>query len=130
MIKMNVKKEKALNAVNRISQDSLLTQIDYTPEMKENIKKLLNVEEDQIDERLDNHIKYLPLDDKIRIDKEKGIQYDIWGVGWDQILTEGFHIRHHPLMNSDDIKKYKFPEPEDKLLTITKEIGKYLIKDK
>ena len=117
-ININVKKEKVLNGINRISQDFLPTQIDYTPEMKVKIKKLLNDEEDQIEKRLDNHIKYLPLNDKISLDKEKGIQYDVWGVGWDQVLTEGFHIRHHPLMNSDDIKKYKFPEPEDKLLTI------------
>ena len=124
MIKGNKKKERVLNAINRISQDFLPTQIDYTQEMKENIKKLLNVEEDQIDKRLDNNIKYLPLNDKTRIDEEKGIQYDIWGVGWDQVLTEGFHIRHQPLINSDNIRKYKFPEPEDKLLTIIKEIGK------
>ena len=123
MVKNNMKKEKVLNAINRISQDVLPTQIDYTPEMKEKIKKLLGIEEDQVDERLDNHIKYLPLNDKIRIDKEKGIQYDIWGVGWDLILTEGFHIRHHPLIDSNDIRKYKFPEPKDDLLTTTKEVG-------
>jgi uroporphyrinogen decarboxylase len=63
------------------------------------------------------------LNDKTKIDKEKGIQYDIWGVGWGQVLTEVFHIRYHPLINSDDIKKYKFPEVEDKLLTIMREIG-------
>ena len=124
MAKRNIRKKRVVNAIKRIGQDFLPTQIDYTPEMKEKIKKLLNIGDLEIDKRLDNHIKYLPLNDKTVIDKEKGIQYDIWGVGWDQILTEGFHIRHHPLMNSDNIRKYKFPEPEDKLLTITKGIGK------
>ncbi|MBA7474484.1 hypothetical protein ES707_09838 [subsurface metagenome] len=123
IVKGNIKKRKVLNAINRISQSVLPTQIDYTPEMKENIGKILNVKDTEIDERLDNHIKYLPLNDKIRVDKEKGIQYDIWEVGWDLVLTEGFHIRHHPLLESDDLTKYKFPEPEDKLLTIIKEIG-------
>jgi len=117
------KKERVLNAINRISQSVLPTQINYTPEMKEKIKKFLNVEEDQIDKRLDNYIKYLPLNDKTRIDEERGIQYDIWEVCWDQILTEGFHIRYHPLIDSDNIREYKFPEPKDDLLTTIKEVG-------
>lgn len=111
------KKIKILNAVNRNSQDILPSQIDCTPEMKDKIKKLLNIEDDQIDEKLDNHIKYLFLDDKIRTDKEKGIQYDIWGVGWDMILTEGFHIRHHPLIESRNLKEYAFPQPDEKLIS-------------
>ena len=124
MVRRNIRKKRVLNAVNRISQDVLPTQIDYTPEMKEKIKKLLNIEDMEIDERLGNHIKYLPLNDIVKISKEDGIKYDIWGVGWDLILTEGFNIRHHPLLGCDNLMEYKFPEPEDKLLTITKEIGK------
>ena len=124
MVRRNIRKKKVLNAINRISQDVLPTQIDYTPEMKEKIKKLLNIEDMEIDERLGNHIKYLPLNDIVKISKEDGIKYDIWGVGWDLILTEGFNIRHHPLLGCDNLMEYKFPEPEDKLLTIMKEIGK------
>lgn len=123
MIKRNVKKEKVLNAVNRINQGILPTQIDYTPEMKENIKKILNVKDTGIGERLDNCIKYLPLNDILKIDKENGIKYDIWGIGWDLVLTEGFHIRHHPLLGCDDLMEYKFPEPEDKLLSLIKKRG-------
>ncbi len=37
------KKERVLNVVNRVNQDILPTQIDYTPEMKENIGKILKV---------------------------------------------------------------------------------------
>ncbi len=111
------KKIKILNAINRNSQDILPNQIDCTPEMKGKIKKLLNIEDDQIDEKLDNHIKYLFLDDKVRTDKEKGIQYDIWGVGWDLKLTEGFHIRHHPLIESQDLREYVFPRPDEELIS-------------
>jgi len=119
----NTKRKKVLNVINRISQDVLPTQIDYTPEMKDKIKKLLNIKDNEVDERLDNHIKYLPLNDIVKIDKEKGIKYDVWGIGWDQILTEGFHIRRHPLLESDDFTGYKFPEPTDELLSIIKERG-------
>lgn len=44
----NTKKKKILNAINRISQDVLPTQIDYTPEMKDKIKKLLNIKDNPI----------------------------------------------------------------------------------
>ena len=111
------KKKRIINAIKRNSGDILPTQIDYTPEMKEKIKNLLGTDNLLIDERLDNHIKYLFLDDKTRIDEEKGIEFDIWGIGWDQILTEGFHIRHHPLIDSDDLRKYIFPTPDEKLLS-------------
>ena len=108
--------EKVLKAINRINQDILPTQIDYTPEMKSIIKRILNIDDDQVDKKLNNHIKYLELNDKTEVDKKNGIQYDIWGIGWDLVLTEGFHIRYYPLLNSDDVKKYKFPDPEDYLL--------------
>ena len=115
------KKQKVFNSINRVKQDILPTQIDYTPEMKIIIKKLLKVTEKEIEKKLDNHIKYAELNDKTNIDKEKGIQYDNWGVGWDIILTEGFHIRHHPLIESEDVTKFKFPEPKDSIIEIVKE---------
>ncbi|MCD4670683.1 MAG: hypothetical protein K8S14_09585 [Actinomycetia bacterium] len=114
---MKLKKEKVLDVISRANQDFLPTQIDCTPEMEEKIIKLLNINKDMIDERLDNYIKYRRLNEKAGADKEKGIQYDIWGVGWDLILTEGFHVRHHPLIDSEDLTKYKFPEPGKKLLS-------------
>lgn len=111
------KKKRILNAINRNSQDILPTQIDYTPEMKEKIKDILGIEDRLVDEKLGNHIEYLFLDDKVRTDKKKGIRYDIWDVGWDLVLTEGFHIRDHPLIESEDLKEYSFPQPDDKLLS-------------
>ncbi|MEI7616473.1 MAG: hypothetical protein WCJ54_07140, partial [Actinomycetota bacterium] len=98
------KKKRIINAIKRTGGDMLPTQIDYTPEMKEKIKALLGINDLLIDEKLDNHIKYLFLDDKTETDREKGIQYDIWGTGWDQTLTEGFHVRHHPLIESEDLR--------------------------
>jgi hypothetical protein len=65
--------------------------------MKENIKKILKVGDDEVDEKLDNHIKYLSLNDLLRVGRDDGIKYDIWGIGWDLVLTEGFHIRVSPL---------------------------------
>jgi len=112
------KKKRIINAIKRTGGDMLPTQIDYTPEMKEKIKALLGINDLLIDEKLDNHIKYLFLDDKTETDREKGIQYDIWGTGWDQTLTEGFHVRHHPLIESEDLREYVFPTPDEKLLSI------------
>ena len=112
----NLKKNRVLKSINRVSQDFLPTQIDYTPEMKSSIKRMLCIKDNEVDEKLNNHIKYLELNDKTKIDADNSIQYDIWGIGWDLVLTEGFHIRHHPLLNSEEITKFKFPEPNDTLL--------------
>lgn len=116
------KKDRVINAINRINQDLLPTQIDYTPEMGKRIENILNIKGSLIDKKLDNHIKYFYFNDKVEIDKTKGIQYDIWGVGWDLILTEGFNIRYHPLLESDDLTAFRFPEPEERLLLSIKEI--------
>jgi len=118
-----MKKIRILNAINRNSQDILPSQIDYTPEMKEKIKDILGTRGPLIDEKLDNHIKYLSLDDKVRAGKEEGIQYDIWGVGWDLELTEGFHIRHHPLIGSHNLREYVFPRPDERLLSTILTVG-------
>lgn len=53
MVRRNIRKKRVLNAANRTSQDVLPTQIDYTPEMKEKIKKLLNIKDTEIDEMSD-----------------------------------------------------------------------------
>lgn len=124
-----MKREKVINAVKRTYQKILPSQIDYTPEMKEKIKVILNVSEDKVDERFDNHIKYLPLNDIVEMDKSTCIKYDIWGIGWDLVLTEGFHIRHFPLANSENYLEYKFPEPSDNLLSIIKEDAPKFKKD-
>ena len=116
------KKKRTLDAVKRNNQDILPTQIAYTPEMKQKIKDILGIEDKIMDEILGNHIKYLFPDDKVRTDKKRGIQYDVWGVGWDLVLTEGFHIREHPLAGSGDLRQYLFPVPDEKLLSPLSEI--------
>ncbi len=114
-LKLENKKNKILKSIKMIKQDCFPTQIDATPEMLEKIMTFLNTDKSHLDERLDNHIKYVFLDDKVRSDNKNGIQYDVWGVGWDLVQTEGFHIRHHPLLDCEDLKKFKFPEPDDSL---------------
>jgi len=117
------KKEAVYRSIKHISQDKFPTQVDYTPEMKQKIKTLLDIDDNQVDNTLDNHIKYLPLNDKVVVDEINGIEYDIWGVGWDLVLTEGFHIRHHPLIDSDDLTKFKISEPDDYLFEKMIDIG-------
>ncbi|MCG9479688.1 MAG: hypothetical protein K9H14_05700 [Actinomycetia bacterium] len=117
------KKEKVKKIVSRTNIDCFPTQIDATPEMKTIIGNLLQIKPEDIDEALNNHLKYLPLDDKVSVDEKNGIQYDIGGVGWDLVLTEGFHIRHHPLTDDEKALKYKFPEPKDDLLSTIHNTG-------
>ncbi len=120
-------KEKVINAISREKGEILPTQIDYTPEMKDKILNLLGIEESSLDSRLDNHIKYVYLDDKVKKDSKKEMIYDVWGVGWDIILTEGFHFRHHPLEDRDDLYSYRFPIVNDDLFDQIKEIDKTIL---
>ena len=57
------KKENIIKVISREKQDTLPTQIDYTPEMKDRIIGLLDIEESLLDSKLDNHFKYIYLDD-------------------------------------------------------------------
>lgn len=115
------KKDRLIKIINRKEFDYLPSQIDSTPEMREKIKNILGIEDNEVDTRLGNHIKYKYLNDKTFIDNTKGIQFDVWGVGWDLISTEGFHIRHHPLSEIDRLYEYKIPEINNDLL---KNLGK------
>ena len=45
--------------INRLAWDFLPTQIDSTPEMEIRIKKLLGINDGNIDYKIDYHIKYL-----------------------------------------------------------------------
>ncbi len=121
------KKKKVFKAISRKKGEILPTQVDYTPEMKDKIINLLGIEESLLDSRLDNHIKYVYLDDKVKKDNKKEMIYDIWGVGWDIILTEGFHFRYHPLEDCDDLCSYRFPTVNDDLFLHIKEIDKKIL---
>jgi uroporphyrinogen decarboxylase len=46
-----------------------------------------------------------------RVDKEQGLVFDIWGVGWD-LQVEGVFIRHHPIQDIAQISEYAFPDPD------------------
>lgn len=116
-------KQRIINSVRREKQTHFPSQIDYTMEMEQKIKRLLKVNDANIDEYLDNHIRYYGFDDKITKDTEKGIQYDIWGVGWDLVLTEGFHFRFHPLEDSEDLTKYNIPTPSEDFLRSLKGVS-------
>ena len=118
------KKEKIIKVISREKQDTLPTQIDFTPEMKDRIIGLLGIEESLLDSKLDNHLKYIYLDDIVKEDRNEGIKYDIWGIGWDLKLTEGFHLRKHPLGDRDNLFSFKFPKVKDKLFKKIRKLNK------
>ena len=110
-------KQRVVQAIQEEELDRLPTQISFTPEMSRKISKYLGVSEGELFRRLDNHIVMVSLDDTGRVDKEKGIRYDNWGIGWDMgKLTEGFLIREHPLEKLTTLKKYHPPDPEEEKL--------------
>lgn len=91
-------KQRVVQAIQEKELDRLPTQISFTPEMPRKISKYLGLSEEKLFERLDNHMVVVSLDDTRKVDKEKGVRYDNWGIGWDMgKLTEGFLIRERPL---------------------------------
>jgi len=120
-------KQRVIRSVKRDELDRFPTQLTFTPEMSRIIARHLKMSEDELERRLDNHIIAVPPDDTVRIDKEKGIRYDHWGIGWDTKLTEGFLIRVRPLEKSATLNGYNFPNPKEPRLfnSLKKIIEKY-----
>ena len=121
-------KERVIQCIRREEIDHLPTQIHFTPKMAEKIAKHLGVSEEQLYERLDNHIVMVSLDDTESVDKKRGIRYDNWGIGWDTgKLTEGYLVREHPLEKLTTLKEYYSPDPSEERLfnSAKKAIKKY-----
>jgi uroporphyrinogen decarboxylase len=123
-------KERVLRAIRRESLDFFPSQVDFTPNDLDRIARGLGVAVPDIDEAVDNHLRYAyslgnaeeymhdePVRRRaqelgvVRVDEGRGVVYDIWGVGWD-LHAEGVWICHHPISNPDRILDYPFPDPD------------------
>jgi len=82
-------KQRVAQAIQEKELDRLPTQISFTSKMSRKISNYLDVSEGELFRRLDNHMVVVSLDDTRRVDKQEGIRYDNWGIGWDMgKLTE------------------------------------------
>jgi len=124
---MMTHKQRVIRAIQGEELDRLPTQISFTPEMSRKVARHLGVSESELFQRLDNHLIMVSPDDTQRIDEEKLIRYDNWGIGWDMgKLSEGFLIRERPLEKLT-LKEYHPPDPHKENLfnSAKKVIEKY-----
>ena len=73
------KKQLVLSAINRQKVDFFPTQIDMTSSMREVVKRHYDIKENlYLSEFLHNHLFYLLYNDKVLVDEQNGISYDIF----------------------------------------------------
>uniref|UniRef100_A0A7V4WLL4 Uroporphyrinogen decarboxylase (URO-D) domain-containing protein n=1 Tax=Candidatus Caldatribacterium saccharofermentans TaxID=1454753 RepID=A0A7V4WLL4_9BACT len=141
------REERVLRTISRQEIDYLPSQIYFASQTtKEKLQNVLGLASPQdLEAYLDNHL-YLTftMDDVFRyredhellkraeamgfarVDWERGIVYDRWGIGFD-MYSDGFCIRHFPLQDEDALKKFEPPDPtKPGLLTVaTEDLKRY-----
>ncbi|HHW48802.1 MAG TPA: hypothetical protein GXX14_09330, partial [Clostridiaceae bacterium] len=126
------REERVLRTIRRESIDYLPSNIYFaSPETKENLRKVMNFETTKdLDDYLENHLYITAMMDDIfryrgdheflrkmeqtpfaKVDWEKGILYDRWGVGF-SIYTDGINMIHFPLKgkSNEEIDNYQVPD--------------------
>ncbi|BER93400.1 MAG: hypothetical protein PWP60_793 [Candidatus Atribacteria bacterium] len=111
-------KERVQKAIQRkkVELDRLPHQIDFTWKMKQKVSKASGLKEQELPFALKNHIFYIDTHQKVRKDETKGVDYDIFGVGWDIVRSEGYLPIEHPLDSWEKVKTYQFPDPKSPVL--------------
>jgi len=110
------KKERVIRAIHHQPSDRLPHQIDFTWRMRKEFLKHFSLKADQLPHLLGNHFLYIDTHQKVRVDKEKGVDYDIFGVGWDLVKSEGYLPYSHPLSDWKDFRRFQFPDPHNPIL--------------
>ena len=112
------RKERVRKAIQRKREelDRLPHQIDFTWRMKQKVSEATGISEEELPFSLGNHIFYIDTHQKVNKNEEKGVDYDVFGVGWDIVRSEGYLPVEHPLDSWDKAKTYKFPEPDSPAL--------------
>lgn len=67
-------------------------QIDFTWRMKKQVAEIAGVPEEELPFLLDTH-------QKVRRDETRGVDYELFGVGWDIVRSEGYLL--------DEITEYQ-----------------------
>ncbi|NLJ39102.1 MAG: hypothetical protein GX432_10120 [Candidatus Atribacteria bacterium] len=110
------KKERVKHAILHQKSDRLPHQIDFTWRMKKEFLKHFQIHENELPELLGNHFLYMDTHKKVKLDEEKGVDYDIFGVGWDLIKSEGYLPCFHPLTDWKSFSTFQFPDPQNPIL--------------
>ncbi|MFB3881102.1 MAG: uroporphyrinogen decarboxylase family protein [Armatimonadota bacterium] len=104
-------RDRLLAALAGNETDHLPTQITFTPLAAEQAASWLGVPVNDLHAALGNHILDVMVDPRERT--EGTTSFDLWGVGWDSTINDGFKIDVHPLAELDTLSGYRLPDPDD-----------------
>lgn len=104
-------RQRMLSAITGERLDRLPTQISFTPLAAEQAAGWLNVTVSDLPFVLGNHVVDVFVNPIERV--EGSTSFDLWGVGWDNAVNDGFQINVHPLAVGEHLSGYRFPDPND-----------------
>lgn len=104
-------RERFLSAITGRQTDRLPTQIDFTPLAAEQAAGWLGVEVANLPLVLGNHVMSVYAGGKVRM--EGTTAFDLWGIGWDSTINDGFQVDVNPLADLKALSTYRFPDPDD-----------------
>jgi uroporphyrinogen decarboxylase len=104
-------RERCLAAIRGDRTDRVPTHVSFTPAAAEQAAGWLRVAASDLPQVLDNHL----ITCFVRaIDRTEGnADFDLWGVGWDNTINDGFQIHVHPLAEMGAVSAYRCPDPDD-----------------
>lgn len=104
-------RERCLLALKGEKTDCLPTQISFTPLAAQQAASWLGVAVPDLPLVLGNHVLDILIDPRASV--EGRTSFDLWGVGWDSTINDGFAIDVHPLADWEALTDYRFPDPDD-----------------
>jgi uroporphyrinogen decarboxylase len=104
------RKERVRRALRREPVDRLPTQINYTGKMGRILAGHFGVPEDEVPDRLGNHLLRVDITYDRRLSEDGTVAFDWWGAGWDT-RTEGYWHSFAPMKDPIDLDVYPWPDP-------------------
>ena len=105
-------KERMCRALWRKPVDRLPVQTNYTPVMEKKLMEFFHVPAKDLPARLGNHLLRVDLTYSKRVNADNKVGFDWWGAGWDT-QTEGYWHAFAPLAETDDLAKFRWPDPNE-----------------
>lgn len=109
-------KERVKRAVSRLPADRLPHQIDFTWRMRQKVETHFGISGEDLSVALGNHLRTIDTHQKTAVDRDRGMDFDLFGVGWDLVKSEGYLPVHHPLSDWSMEPAFSFPDPADPVL--------------
>src|SRR3990172_12495608 len=108
-------KERMRRALLNEPIDRLPTQMNYTRAFGLKMAQHYKVSEQDLPDRLENHMIRVDIQFDHRHSEDGKVDYDWWGVGF-AVEEEGYFASINPLADSKELDHYPWPDPNDPLL--------------